>query len=127
MATNAGSRDKRVAERIRSDLSDMLLRGVLREPDVQGAIVSAVDVTPDLGVARIHLRLLETEVDAGRKKRLLSAMGRAAGFIRRELGHSLGVRRVPELRFDWDEAHDRATRMEQLLEEVRREDEERRR
>ena len=127
MASNAATRDKRIAERIRSDLSALLLRGSIREPDVQGAIVSSVDVTNDLGVARVYLRLLDPDVDAARRKRLLDAMGRAAGFVRRELSSSLGVRRVPELRFAWDDAQDHASHMEQLLADVRREEEERRR
>ncbi|AKF06242.1 30S ribosome-binding factor RbfA [Sandaracinus amylolyticus] len=118
MGASGAGRDKRIAERIRADVMDLLLRGAIRDPDVQGAVVSAVDVTNDLSVARVWLRALEGDVDAARRKRLVSAMKRAGGFIRRELGRTLQVRRVPELRFEWDEGADRAARVEALLDEI---------
>lgn len=118
MGASGAGRDKRIAERIRADIMDLVLRGAIRDPDVQNAVVSAVDVTSDLSVARVWLRALEGDVDAARRKRLVAAMKRAGGFIRRELGRTLQVRRVPELRFEWDEGADRAARVEALLDEI---------
>ena len=118
MSASGAGRDKRIAERIRADIMDLVLRGAIRDPDVQGVIVSAVDVSADLSVARVWLRALEGDVDAGRRKRLVAAMKRAGGFVRRELGRTLQVRRVPELRFEWDEGADRAARVEALLDEI---------
>lgn len=117
--TSGGARDKRVAERIRADVTEMLLRGDIRNPDVTGAIVSDVQVSADLGVARIFLRLLETDPSVARQKRVVAGMASASGFIRRELAQTLNLRRVPELRFEWDEVADRANRVEELLAEVR--------
>lgn len=120
MVSSGTSRERRLAERIRADLSDLLVRGAVRDPDVAGAIVTDVKVSGDLGVARVYLRLLTPEPDPARRERLLAAMKRAGGFLRRELGASLAVRRVPELRFQWDEAADRAARLEAIFEEIRR-------
>ena len=116
----SGSREKRVAERIRADLSEMILRGAIRDPAVEGAIVSDVQVTNDLGVARVFVRRLEGEPDAARKKKLIDALTRASGFLRRELASTLSMRRVPELRFAWDEGADKAARLESIFEEIRR-------
>jgi ribosome-binding factor A len=117
-ASGSGSREKRVAERIRADVMDLLLRGAIHDPEVQGAVVSGVDVTRDLSVAHIWIRALDGDADATRRKRLVDAMKRAGGFIRRELGRTLQVRRVPELRFGWDETTERAARIEGLLGEI---------
>jgi len=76
MGASGAGRDKRVAERIRADIMDLVLRGAIHDPEVQGVIVSAVDVTSDLSVARVWLRALEGDVDAGRRKRLVGAMKR---------------------------------------------------
>lgn len=118
MAASGTSREKRVAERIRADLMAMLLRGAIRDPELAGAIVSGVDVSADLSVARVWMRALEGDADVPRQKRLVRAMKRAGGFIRRELGRTLQLRRVPELRFEWDASADRAARIEELLEEI---------
>jgi ribosome-binding factor A len=112
---------RRISERIRADLSELVVRGVIRDPDVAGAIVTDVEVTSDLSVARIHLRLLDPDADDARRKRLLDAMKRASGFLRRRIGQTLGVRRVPELRFAWDDVADRAARLEQIFQEIRAE------
>lgn len=118
MGASGTSREKRVAERIRADVMALLLRGDLRDPELEGAIVSGVDVSSDLSVAHVWMRALEGDADERRKKRLVRAMKRAGGFIKRELGRTLQLRRVPELRFEWDATQDRASRIEGLLEEL---------
>lgn len=122
MGASGANRDKRVAERIRADLMALLLRGELRDPELQGAIVSGVDVTSDLSLARVWMRDLEGNADERRQKRLVRAMSRAGGFIRRELGRTLGLRRVPELRFEWDASAERAARVEAIFQEIASED-----
>lgn len=118
MGASGTSREKRVAERIRADLMTLLLRGSIRDPELQGAIVSGVEVTSDLSLARVWMRAIEGDADVPRQKRLVRAMKRASGFIRRELGRTLQLRRVPELRFEWDSSADRAARVGELLEEL---------
>jgi ribosome-binding factor A len=118
MGASGGNREKRVAERIRADLMELLLRGEIRDPELQGAIVSGVDVTSDLSIARVWMRDLGGHADKARQKRLVRAMSRASGFIRRELGRTLELRRVPELRFDWDASAERAARVEALIDEI---------
>jgi ribosome-binding factor A len=114
-------RARRLAERIRADLAELLIRGAVRDPDAQGAIVTGVEMSRDLSAARIYLRLLDTEADEDRKKRLLEAMRRASRLLRRSIGRTLALRRVPELRFAWDDIEDRAARVERVLREIRAE------
>ncbi len=97
-----------------------LLRGGLRDPRLSDLLVSEVRVTADLSLARIYVRSVgggESE-----RERLLDALDRAAGALRRELAARLRVRRVPELRFAWDEVPDEAARIERLLREIRSEE-----
>jgi ribosome-binding factor A len=114
---SARSREKRLAERIRSDVSELLVRGEIRDPAAQGLIVSAVDVTRDLGVARIWVRSLH-DVDDAKRKLMLAAITRAGGAVRSALAQTLDVRRVPELRFAWDESVEKTARLDELLYEI---------
>jgi len=114
-------RADRVAERLRSELMDLSLRGGIRDPAVQGLVVSAVRMTDDLGIARIYVRLVD-EVDAKRQEAVVDALERAKGFIRRELGQRLRLRHVPELEFFWDDVVDTALRIEAILDEIRGDD-----
>lgn len=126
-ATRTGSessdRVARVGERIRGELADMLLRGEVRDPATNGAIVSAVTVTGDLSLARVFLRVLEAEPSEARKRDVVAAFDRAKGHVRRELAARVSrgsgaMRSVPELRFAWDDTTDRAARLDEVFAEV---------
>lgn len=111
-------RADRVAERIRSELMDLLLRGSVRDPVVGNVVISAVRVTDDLSIARVYVRVLE-EIGPDRQDAVVSALGRATGFLRRELGPRLQLRHVPALEFYWDDVVDSALRIESILDEIR--------
>jgi ribosome-binding factor A len=110
-----------VAERIKAELMELLLRGVVRDPAAADCYVSAVEVSDDLRHARVYLRLLRMGVDDAARRRAVEALQRASGFLRRELAPRLRMKYQPELRFEWDEGVDRAARIEELLSEIERE------
>ncbi|MGB5682826.1 MAG: 30S ribosome-binding factor RbfA [Polyangiales bacterium] len=117
MSQKGFRRADRVAERIRSELMDLLLRGSVREPAAKDVVVSAVRVTDDLSIARVYVRVLE-EIGADRQESVVEALRRATGFLRRELGHRLQLRHVPTLEFFWDDVVDSALRIESILDEI---------
>ncbi|MFO0712303.1 MAG: 30S ribosome-binding factor RbfA [Sandaracinus sp.] len=121
--TEGTDRTARVGERIRAELSDMLLRGDVRDPAAVGAIVSAVTVTRDLSLARVYLRVLEAAPSDARRAEIVAAFERAKGHVRRELAARIArgsgaMRSVPELRFAWDDTADRAARLDEVFAEV---------
>jgi ribosome-binding factor A len=131
-----GRRAERVAERIRIELMDLLVRGVVRDPQAADCFVTAVRVSDDLRSARVWVRKLQgdggiapalrggamSSLDDAARERAVEALNRAAGFLRRELAPRLRLRHQPELRFVWDEGEERAARIEALLAEDRPED-----
>lgn len=121
---NAPRHDRaaRVGEEVRRELMGLVMRGRLKDPATKDVVVSAVTVTNDLQIATVYVRTLE-EANDRRKERLVAGLERAAGFLRRELGKTLELRRTPELRFEWDDSIDHGSRIERLLDEIREEDE----
>ena len=117
MSQKGFRRADRVAERIRSELMDLLLRGSVRDPAAKDVVVSAVRMTDDLSIARIYVRVLE-EIGSDRQDAVVDALGRATGFLRRELGPRLQLRHVPSLEFYWDDVVDSALRIESILDEI---------
>jgi ribosome-binding factor A len=115
-------RPLRVAERIRQELMTMLLSGELHQPGLADVYVSHVTATDDLRLARVYVRrgtsALASEPE---QKRIVRALGRASGFLRRELGGRLGLRYTPELTFFWDSKLEEVGRVEGLLAEIARE------
>jgi len=111
-------RADRVAERIKAELMDLFVRGVVREPTVADCCVTSVKVSDDLSHARVYVRLLRAEVSEPDMRATVAALGRAAGFLRREIASRVNLKHVPDLRFFWDENLDRAARIESLLSEI---------
>ncbi len=106
----------RLNERIKREISE-LIRTEVRDPRIGLPTVTAVDVTPDLWVARVYVRPGPVRED-GSAEEMLEALAKAAPFIRRELGKSLKVRRIPELRFLADRTLEEALRIEEILRTV---------
>ena len=110
-----GARTDRVGERIRAELSELLLRRV-REPAVDGVTITHVDVTRDLQTARVYYRVL---AETASRRDVARALRRAQGFLRRELGGRLRLRRIPELRFLHDDTVEQQDRLARLFDEIR--------
>ena len=107
-------RRARLNEQLKREVSEILTRKV-RDPRVAGVRVLDAQVSADLWLARIFVRLPTT---ANGRADALKGLSAAAPFVRRQLGQTLRLRRVPELRFEEDRTQDEATRIEQLLSEV---------
>lgn len=118
-----GKRSQKVGDALRGELMTMLLAGEVHDPGAQNAVVSAVQLTDDLRLAKIYVRLLDLEAPESARKSLLKALERATGFLRRELAQRLQLRYAPDLRFYWDESIDRGRDMEALLREIKTGDE----
>ncbi|MCK5380134.1 MAG: 30S ribosome-binding factor RbfA, partial [Candidatus Latescibacteria bacterium] len=63
--------------------------------------------------AKVYVSVMGEDETA--RAETLEGLHSAAGFIRRELGRVLTIRRIPELAFRYDESVERGTRMDALL------------
>lgn len=115
------SRTVRLGEQIRQDLGDLLAREV-RDPGIGFVTITRVRVTGDLLQARAFYTSLG---DAAAAQKTARALDRALPFLRRALGQRLGLRRVPDLTFAVDESIGHQARVEELLEQIKREEAER--
>lgn len=104
----------RLNEQFRREISAILRRAV-RDPRVLDVVVNSVEVTSDLWLARVYVRVGGDDQERGEALRGLDA---AASFIRRELAAVLHIRRIPELRFLEDKTLAQASRIEEILKEL---------
>jgi ribosome-binding factor A len=109
-----GSRPDRVADQVRAELALMLAREV-HDPGIGFVTLTRVQISPDLQLARVFYTALG---DEAARKNTVRALERAAPFLRRQIGSRLRLKRVPELRFVYDESIARQDRIEQLLNEI---------
>ncbi|MBX3699741.1 MAG: 30S ribosome-binding factor RbfA [Dokdonella sp.] len=112
MPAKSFNRSDRVSAELRRELA-VLVHAAVREHALPSVSVSDVEVTRDLDVATIYVTaLLGDEGPAATK-----ALNALAKDFRRELSRMMKLRRVPELRFRYDDSVDKGERIEQLLRE----------
>ena len=104
----------RLNEQLKREISDLIRREV-RDPRVGVVTVTGVEVAADLGSARVYFRAMDDVADLDET---LAGLDAAAPFLRRALGRSLHVRRIPELRFQRDHSLEHAQRIEEILSDV---------
>ena len=110
-----GLRPDRVGEQIRQELGELLTRTV-HDPGIGFITITRVQVTPDLQQARVFYTALGDDKSRANTAR---ALGRAATFLRRQIGSRLRLKRTPELLFQYDESIAGQDRIEQLLNELK--------
>jgi ribosome-binding factor A len=111
----------RVAEQIREEVSQILSSEVA-DPGVGLVTVTRVKVTADLSLARVYWTSMG---DPAQRKQTTKALGRAASYVRHLLSSRLTLRRSPEVQFLFDRSVAAQDRVEQILQELKHEDEER--
>jgi len=112
-------RSARVAERVREEVARAIVRD-LGDPRLAHAVVTRVEMPDDLSLARIRVRLAAGGDDESARARLLAGLDAAKGILRKRVGQSVGLRRAPELRFQYDEGQDASLRIEEILHEIER-------
>ena len=117
MATH---RPERVGDQIREALSDLLTRGVAHDPGIGFITLTRVKVSPDLQLARVYYSSLG---DPAARKETAKALERATPYLRRQVGSRVKLRRVPELKFQFDESIAHQDRVEQVLRDLKKEEE----
>jgi ribosome-binding factor A len=100
---------------IREELAE-LLRREMRDPRLGGLIsITDVETTPDLTTSRVYFSMLGSDEETAEA---LRALRHAAGYLRRELGTRLRLRRMPALDFRLDPSLARGARVLELLHEI---------
>jgi ribosome-binding factor A len=93
-------RTERVSVLLHEEISRLLLEG-LHDPRLgQLVTVTKVEISSDLRVATVLITVLGDDPDDTRDA--MAGFMSASGFLRREIGQRLKLKRTPELRFSLD-------------------------
>ena len=93
------------------ELSQLLIRE-LKDPRLRGITLTRVAMDEDLRHGRVYFSHLEGK---RRAADALAGFKSASGFIKREIGRALNLRRTPELDFEFDPGLEHAARIGELL------------
>ena len=103
------AQSRKINEAARTALASILLTQVA-DPRLSLVTVTDVEVSKDRGVANVYI-----SADKQQYQEVQAGLESAKGRIRRLLGHELGWRVTPELRFFIDDSIDEAQRISNAL------------
>ena len=106
-------RQLRVGELVRHAVADMLTRGEVHDPVIEGHVITVPEVrmSPDLRQATAYVMPL-----GGRDEQaVLEALDRNRKFLRGEIARRVNLKFAPDIHFRLDERFDEAERIEKLL------------
>jgi ribosome-binding factor A len=106
---------------LRQEISQLLSRQI-KDPRLAGVVsITRVETSADLRTARVFVSVLG---DPAAKQSALEGIQSAAAFLRHELRDRLTLRYIPFLHFVLDESIERSDRLFQIMDRIRREQQE---
>ncbi len=108
---------ERIANLLVREISDILQNEVYDE-DIKFVTITYCKVDTDLSLAQVYCTVL----DQNKKDKCLHDLNNAKGFIKTELAkRKLEIRRIPDLRFIYDESIDYASKIEKIIDKINEE------
>src|SRR5690625_5144107 len=107
-------RANRVAEQIKIEISD-IINNKIKDPRIGFLTITDVEVTGDLQQAKVFFSVLGDEEE---REESLLGLSKANGFIRSEIGQRIRLRKVPEIIFEYNVAHEYENHIDALLREL---------
>ena len=106
-------RMRRVNESVRAVVAEAV--GQLKDPRIGMVTVTGVKITPDLREGTVFVSVL-----GGERKRASTLRGleSAHGVLQARVARELGLKRTPQLTFEYDSSVERGVRMTKLIDEL---------
>lgn len=108
----------RIAARIQ-ERAAYCLQFELKDPRASFVTVTRVELTNDLSLAKIYYSVMGDDGDRSKAAHMLE---HAKGFVQRQVARVLHMRRMPTLRFEYDDSIETAAHIDQVIREARERD-----
>jgi ribosome-binding factor A len=109
-------RHKRISEFISRELS-MVMHTEMRDIRFRAVTITLVQMSPDLGFAKIYFTCAGSEKDI---KEMGKALNHAKGYFRTILSGRIDLKYVPDFKFFYDDTLAEAERLDQLFNEIKK-------
>ena len=108
-------RQIKLADQIRDVLAQAFVKGVVSDPRLTSVSIVYVKITADLQLASVYFRLL----DDTPTEDVLNGLNHSKGFLKKLLSSEIELRRVPELRFFYDDTIENAAKIESIIQKIK--------
>lgn len=114
-------RAKRVADTLKKELAT-IFQSKLKDPRVGLITIHEIKISRDLAYANVYVTAMSNSASAHAKE-CIELLNNASGFIRSELSSNVAMRKIPKLKFFYDEQLEYAEKMDALIQNALSSDE----
>lgn len=115
------TRIKRIASELQKEISILINQDLKDSRIAPITSITEIDLTDDLQSAKVYISVLGSKKE---KEDTMEGLSHSKGFIKKELGNRMNLRHIPELYFILDEQLEKAMKMDKLISEVIKKDNE---
>ena len=118
----------RTSEDVKRELTDIMR--TLKDPRINGLLsILKVDLSKDLSLCRVYVSSLDEQAEAlwqdvkdgvDAAKSAVEGLNNAAGYVRRELGQRIKLRRSPQIQFIADDSIEHSAHINQMIHDLHR-------
>ena len=104
-------------ERINTNLKreiSMILANEVDDKSIKFVTVTDVDTTNDLSLSKVYVTVLNNE----KKDDIMKSLINAKGFVRSQLFDRVDLRKIPDIRFIYDESIEYGNKIEKIIEDI---------
>lgn len=112
-------RIQRMEKELTKIISNTLLFKI-RDKNLQSVTITSVKLTNDMSLLKVYFTHLGQESD----KKVLAAINRSSGFIKKQIAEAKLMRRIPEIQFYYDKIAEKAHKLEDIFSQIEAEKEE---
>ena len=91
-----------------------IIKEEVKDERIDFVTVTDVSITNDLSHAKVYVTVLKDE----ERDNAIKALNKARGFIEMELSQRVDVRKMPELKFVYDESIEYSNNIENIIERL---------
>ena len=108
-------RSARISDLLIKEISEMLVRGKIKDPRVSSVNITAARVTDDMGHAKVFFTSFDENTDT---REILEGLRNATGYIRTTLSKRLRIKKIPNIEFEYDSLVEKRARIDDLIRNV---------
>lgn len=99
-----------------------IINSEIRNPVLDDLVITVTEVqtAPDFSSAKVFVSTLKSQVESSQ---LIKELEEASGFIKKRINEELNLKRIPALKFIYDDSMEQGDRIMQLLESIKNKEE----
>jgi len=109
-------RRKKIESLIRETISDMMLRGEIKDPRINELVtITGASIAKDMRDAKVFVSIM---AESEEKDEIIRILNHASGFVQKLLADRIRLRFTPRLRFVRDDSLETGFRINQILKDL---------